>query len=53
MVLVEVPPVAHAQSATAPRIQITVFADCGHCPYIESSDRFNEVVMQFLSEEYS
>jgi pyruvate dehydrogenase E2 component (dihydrolipoamide acetyltransferase) len=46
----EILPVAHAQAAAAPRIQITVFADCAHCPHIESSDRFNEVVMQFLSE---
>jgi len=46
----EILPVAHAQTATAPRIQITVFADCGHCPHIESSDRFNEVSMKFLGE---
>jgi pimeloyl-ACP methyl ester carboxylesterase len=44
----EILSVTHAQTAAAPRIQITVFADCGHCPHIESSERFNEVVMQFF-----
>jgi pyruvate dehydrogenase E2 component (dihydrolipoamide acetyltransferase) len=45
----EILPAAHAQAATTPHMQVTVFADCGHCPHIEQSERFNEVVMQFLS----
>ncbi len=46
----EVLPVKHAQAATSvSNIQVNVFANSAHCPHIEQSDRFNDVVMKFLS----
>ena len=44
-------PVAHAQEATRARqSRLEVFTDCGHCPHIEHSDEFNQLVMSFLGE---
>ena len=43
-------PVAHAQEATRARqSRLEVFTDCGHCPHIERSDAFNQLVVSFLS----
>ena len=42
-------PVAHAQEATRARqSRLEVFTDCGHCPHIERSDAFNQLVISFL-----
>jgi len=47
----QVIPVAHAQEAQrAAQSRVEVFADCGHCPHIEHSDTFNQLVRTFLSE---
>ncbi len=44
-------PVAHAQEAQhAAQSRVEVFANCGHCPHIEYSDTFNQLVRAFLSE---
>lgn len=44
-------PVAHAQEAQrATQSRIEALADCGHCPHIEHSDTFNQLVRTFLSE---
>jgi pimeloyl-ACP methyl ester carboxylesterase len=44
-------PVAHAQEASrAQKSRVEVFTDCAHCPHIERSDAFNQIVMSFLSE---
>ncbi len=47
----EVIPVTHAQEAQrAAQSRVEVFANCGHCPHIEHSDTFNQLVRTFLSE---
>jgi len=44
-------PVAHAQEASrVQKSRVEVFTDCAHCPHIERSDAFNQIVMSFLSE---
>jgi pimeloyl-ACP methyl ester carboxylesterase len=44
-------PVAHAQEAQGgAQSRIEAFADCGHCPHIEHSETFNQLVRTFLSE---
>jgi len=46
----EVIPVSHAQQAQhARQSQLEVFTDCGHCPHIERSDAFNQLVKAFLA----
>jgi pimeloyl-ACP methyl ester carboxylesterase len=43
-------PIAHAQEASrAPQSRVEIFADCAHCPHIERSDAFNQLVMSFLA----
>jgi pyruvate dehydrogenase E2 component (dihydrolipoamide acetyltransferase) len=42
-------PVAHAQEVKqAQHGSLLILADCGHCPYIERSDLFNQTVSTFL-----
>jgi pimeloyl-ACP methyl ester carboxylesterase len=42
-------PVAHAQKARlVPKSKVEIFEECGHCPYIERADVFNQLVMAFL-----
>ncbi|HLZ56424.1 MAG TPA: alpha/beta fold hydrolase [Ktedonosporobacter sp.] len=44
-------PIAHLQEVNhAPHGRVEVFADCAHCPHIERSQEFNQLVMDFLSE---
>lgn len=44
-------PITHAQAASSlPNVKVNVLANSGHCPHIEQSGRFNEIVMQFLGE---
>lgn len=46
-------PVAHAEIATAglPNNRLEIFTDCGHHPYLEYPDRFNQMVLEFLSSD--
>ena len=42
-------PVAHTENAKqAQQGRVEVFANCGHCPHIERSDVFNDMVTSFL-----
>ncbi len=44
-------PTAHAHEASrAPRGRVEIIEGCAHCPHIERSDAFNQIVMSFLSE---
>jgi pimeloyl-ACP methyl ester carboxylesterase len=44
-------PIAHAHEASrAPRGRVKIFEDCAHCPHIERSDAFNQLVISFLKE---
>lgn len=44
-------PVAHAQAAkSAKQGHVEVFDNCAHCPHIEQSDAFNQLVISFLSQ---
>jgi pimeloyl-ACP methyl ester carboxylesterase len=36
-----------------PDSEYAVFENCGHCPNIEQSAKFNEVVLKFLLAERS
>jgi pyruvate dehydrogenase E2 component (dihydrolipoyllysine-residue acetyltransferase) len=43
-------PVQHTEATrNASNVTLHVFPDCGHCPYIERSDEFNQLVAAFLS----
>ncbi|MBI4301731.1 MAG: alpha/beta fold hydrolase [Chloroflexi bacterium] len=43
-------PVAHAYRAHSliPNSQLHIFPDCGHAPYLERPEEFNQVVLDFL-----
>jgi pimeloyl-ACP methyl ester carboxylesterase len=44
-------PTAQAHEASrAPRGRVEIFEGCAHCPQIERSDAFNQLVMSFLKE---
>ncbi len=45
-------PVSHAHIAAAglPNHQLEIFNDCGHHPYLEYPDRFNQLVLDFLAQ---
>jgi pimeloyl-ACP methyl ester carboxylesterase len=44
-------PVKHAYIAAAglPNHQLEIFANCGHHPYLEYSDKFNRLVLDFMA----
>jgi pimeloyl-ACP methyl ester carboxylesterase len=44
-------PVKHADIAAAglPNNQLQIFANCGHHPYLEYPDRFNDLVLKFCT----
>jgi 4,5:9,10-diseco-3-hydroxy-5,9,17-trioxoandrosta-1(10),2-diene-4-oate hydrolase len=43
-------PVAHAQLAQQiPNHQLAIWPDCGHHPFLEFPDRFNQLVLNFLA----
>jgi pimeloyl-ACP methyl ester carboxylesterase len=43
-------PVAHAQQARQiPDQQLVIWPDCGHHPFLEFPDRFNQLVLDFLA----
>ncbi len=43
-------PVAHAQQARQiPNHQLVIWPDCGHHPFLEFPDRFNQLVLDFLA----
>jgi len=46
-------PLADVRNACkmVPNAELAVFAECGHCPYIEKAAEFNEVVIAFLDAE--
>jgi 4,5:9,10-diseco-3-hydroxy-5,9,17-trioxoandrosta-1(10),2-diene-4-oate hydrolase len=45
-------PVKHGHIAAAriPNSQLSLFAQCGHHPYLEHPDRFNQLVLNFLAK---
>lgn len=44
-------PAAHAAAARqTANARVEIFARCGHCPHIERSDEFNQMVIAFLDE---
>jgi pimeloyl-ACP methyl ester carboxylesterase len=43
-------PVAHAQQAAQiPNHQLVIWPDCGHHPFLEFPDKFNQLVLDFLA----
>ncbi|QBD81652.1 acetoin dehydrogenase dihydrolipoyllysine-residue acetyltransferase subunit [Ktedonosporobacter rubrisoli] len=46
----QVIPAFHAEAVwSAPHGRLELFPDCGHCPHIERSEAFNQLVQAFLS----
>jgi pimeloyl-ACP methyl ester carboxylesterase len=41
---------ARAHAAKMPNARVEVFEGIGHLPHLEAPERFNEVLLRFLSE---